>query len=220
MQRIIQINIAGRVIPIEEDAYHILKDYLGALSRQFTGADGSEIIEDIEARIAELFAIRLDSGAQAIDRNDVKKVTEMLGAPGDLNDGGATAGGRSSSSQTYNSYARAQYSSMPRRDRLFRDPFNKVIGGVCSGLAHYFDVDPVIIRLIMVVLFFSFGVGLLAYIIAWAIIPAARSVDELRYGTPMTFHDISYNVGAELEDLKKRGEQMSRDLKDFFSKKR
>lgn len=217
MQRIIQINIAGRVIPIEEDAYHILKDYMSALSRQFSGADGAEIIEDIEARIAELFSIRLESGAQAIDRNDVKKVTEMLGAPGDLNDGSSY---RAGTGQTYGSYTKFTYSTAPRRDRLFRDPFNKVIGGVCSGLAHYFDVDPVIIRLIMVVLFFSFGVGLLAYIIAWAIIPAARSVEELRYGTPMTFHDISYNMGVELEDLKKRGEQMSRDLKDFFSKKK
>lgn len=218
MQRIIQINIAGRVIPIEEDAYHILKDYISALNRQFSGAEGGEIIEDIEARIAELFAIRLDSGAQAIDRNDVKKVTEMLGAPGDLNDGSSFRTGASQSSQ--NTYTKFTYTSAPRRDRLFRDPFNKVIGGVCSGLAHYFDIDPVIIRLIMVVLFFSFGVGLLAYIIAWAIIPAARSVEELRYGTPMTFHDISYNMGVELEDLKKRGEQMSSDLKDFFSKKK
>jgi hypothetical protein len=72
----------------------------------------------------------------------------------------------------------------------------------------------------MAVLFLMFGVGFLAYIIAWAIIPQARTVEELNYGTPMSFHDVTQNVGEELQDLKKRGEQMSRELKDFFSKKK
>ncbi len=222
MQRIIQINIAGRIVPIEEDAYILLKDYITALERQFTDSDGKEIIEDIENRIAELFAIRLQNGTAGIDRYDVQKVIDILGAPNDLNDGSApnSSAKQSATYSGYNTgYSRQSYSA-PKRDRLFRDPFNKVIGGVCSGLAYYFDIDPVIIRLIMVVLFFSFGIGFLAYIIAWAIIPAARNMQELNYGTPMSFHDITQNVGEELEDLKKRGEQMSRELKDFFSKKK
>lgn len=223
MQRIIQINIAGHVVPIEDDAYVILKDYINALERQFPGNDGKEITEDIEGRIAELFAIRLQNGTPAIDKADVQKVISTLGMPGDLNDSGSNTSStysRQSSGYSYSAYDHRQMYAAPRRDRLFRNPFDKVIGGVCSGLAYYFDIDPVIIRLIMVVLFFSFGVGLLAYVIAWAIIPAARTREELVYGTPMTFHDISHNVGAELEDLKRRGEEMSRELKDFFSKKK
>ena len=190
MQRIIQINIAGRVIPIEEDAYTLLRNYLTSLERQFGNEEGKEIVEDIENRIAELFTIRLDGGAPAIDRADA-----------------------SGSSRTY------AYS----RERVLRDPYDKMIGGVCSGIAHYFDVDPVIVRLVMVVLFLTMGIGLVAYIIAWAVIPAAKSREELynmNNGNPMTFHDITRNVGAELKDLQKRGEQMSRELQDFFRKQR
>src|ERR1043165_2140514 len=99
MQRIIQINIAGRVTPIEEDAYQLLKDYITSLERQFRGEDGMEIIEDIENRIAELFATRLQSGAHAIDCADVRKVVETLGSAADLNDGGG---------QNYNNYKQQQ----------------------------------------------------------------------------------------------------------------
>jgi phage shock protein PspC (stress-responsive transcriptional regulator) len=231
MQRIIQINIAGHIIPIEEDAYNILKDYLGSLERQFTGDDGREIIEDIENRVAELFNIRLQAGAPAIDRSDAQKVIDTLGAASDLHDGpqSSTNSGYSQNSRQNNySYSGGPKAGPTRpypytHDRLLRDPYDKVIGGVCSGISHYFDIDPVIVRLLMVVLFLTFGIGFLAYLIAWAVIPAAKSREELfnmNNGNPMTFHDITKNVGDELQDLKKRGEQMSRDLKDFFSKKK
>ncbi len=222
MQRIIQINIAGRVLPIEEDAYLVLKEYLDTLEHQFTGEEGKEIIEDIENRIAELFGIRLQGGSPAIDRNDVRKVIDTLGSPADL------SGGATNSSQNYNQYSQnAGYQGNPgrntyRNDRLLRDPYDKVIGGVCSGLAHYFDIDPVIIRLVLVVLFLTAGIGVLIYLIAWAVIPVANSRAELynmNSGNPVTFNDITRNVEKELQDLKRRGEQMSRDLKEFFSKK-
>jgi len=226
MQRIIQINIAGQILPIEEDAYIVLKEYLNSLERQFTGADGKEIIEDIENRIAELFSIRLQGGSPAIDRSDVQKVIDTLGAATDLHDGPSVSAGQSSRQQyTNNSYQQGN-SSRPypyTHDRLLRDPYDKVLGGVCSGISHYFDIDPIIVRLVMVVMFLTFGIGFIAYLIAWAVIPAAKSREELfnmNNGNPMTFHDISRNVGNEMQDLKKRGEQMSRELKDFFSKKK
>ncbi len=222
MERIIQINIAGRMVPIEEDAYLVLKDYINSLERQFTGDDGKEIIEDIENRIAELFAIRLESGAHSIVKADVQKVIETLGTANDLNDGrNTTSNNRQQYSQ--NTGRQSYQGQTYTRARLLRDPYDKVIGGVCSGIGHYFDIDPVIVRLIMVVLFLTAGIGLLAYIIAWAVIPAARSREELHgmtNGSPVTFNDISRNVEAEMQDLKRRGEQMSRELKDFFSKKK
>lgn len=226
MQRIIQINIAGRVLPIEEDAYTLLKDYINSLERQFRGDDSREIIEDIENRIAELFSIRLQGGSPAIDRFDVQKVIDTLGAASDLKDD--TSSSSSNSQKQGNGYysgGRNNYGqpNSYNRDRLLRDPYDKVIGGVCSGISHYFDIDPVIVRLVMVVLFLTAGIGFLAYLIAWAVIPAARSREELfnmNNGNPVTFHDISRNVNDELQDLKRRGEQMSRELKDFFGKKR
>lgn len=225
MQRIIQINIAGRVLPIEEDAYIVLKEYLNTLERQFRGDDGKEIIEDIENRIAELFSVRLQGGSPAIDRSDVQKVIDTLGSASDLHDSAAAGSSQGYRQYSYNAGSqRYQGRTYPySRDRLLRDPYDKVIGGVCSGIAHYFDIDPVIVRLVMVVLFLTAGIGFLAYIIAWMVIPAAKSREELfnmNNGNPVTFHDISKNVGDELQDLKKRGEQMSRDLMDFFSKKK
>ncbi|MCW3122105.1 MAG: hypothetical protein JWQ38_1597 [Flavipsychrobacter sp.] len=225
MQRILQINIAGRILPIEEDAYNILKDYITSLERQFSGDDGKEIIEDIENRIAELFSIRLQGGSPGIDRADVRKVIDTLGAASDLNDGPkASSQGNYRPNFTTGGNAGNQGNSFPppyTRERLLRDPYDKVIGGVCSGIGHYFEMDPVIVRLVMVVLFLVFGIGFIAYLIAWAVIPAARSREELyNNGNPMTFHDITRNVSGELQDLKQRGEQMSRELQDFFRKKK
>lgn len=222
MQRIIQINIAGRIIPIEEDAYQLIKDYITALERQFASEEGKdEIIQDIEGRIAELFNIRLQSGSPAIDRVDVQKVTDTLGPASELHDNGQKSTNAGSSYGTNSSQSWQQYQYT--RQRLYRNPFDKVLGGVCSGIANYFDIDPVILRLIFAVLFLTFGIGLLAYIIAWIVIPMAKTPEELRYmsgGQHMTFDDIKRNMGEEMKDLKKRGEQMSRELKDFFSKKK
>jgi phage shock protein C len=221
MQRIIQINIVGRVIPIEEDAYQILKNYIASIERQFMREVGKdEIIQDIETRIAELFFIRLNAGAPAIDKADVNKVIDTLGAANEINDNASSNNTRSQFNTASMNNQQYQYESARR---LYRNPNDKVIGGVCSGVANYFDIDPVIVRLVFAVLFLTAGIGLVAYIIAWAIIPVAKTPADLGFmstGKPMDFHTMSQNMAGELQDLKKRGEEMSRELKDFFSKKK
>lgn len=220
MQRIIQINIAQRVIPIEEDAYMILRDYISSLERQFSNEEGrEEIIQDIEYRIAELFGIRLSGGAPAIDRADVKKVMETLGHASDL------GGNPVQNLPVRYEKQQQQYNGQDpnQKRRLYRNPYEKILGGVCGGIASYFDIDPVIVRLIVAVCVLVGGVGLLAYIIAWIAIPLARTPQQLSYmqgGEPMNFHDIARNMSDELQDLKKRGEEMSKELKEFFSKKK
>lgn len=220
MQRIIQINIAGRLIPIEEDAYLLLREYIKSLDRHFATEQGKdEIIQDIEYRIAELFSIRLQAGTPCIDKGDVAKVLETLGPAYTLS---------AESAEPVNPYLPGPYTGAQRRStteqrRLFRNPNDKVLGGVCSGLANYFDVDPVIVRLILVVLLLGAGIGLIAYIIAWIVIPVPRTPQEMAYmsgGEPMNFNTIRHNVGQELQDLKARGENMSRELRDFFNKKK
>ena len=217
MQRIIQINIAGRLIPIEEDAYLRLRDYIKSLERHFANEQGKdEIIQDIEYRIAELFSTRLQTGTPCIDNEDVRKVIETLGPAYTI---GAT------DQEPVNPYLPARYEKRTSggQRRLYRNPNDKVLGGVCSGLANYFDTDPVIVRLIFVIMFFMALIGPLAYIIAWMVIPLARTPEELVYlsgGEPVTFHSIKRNVAEELQDLKKRGEDMSRELRDFFSRKK
>ncbi len=217
MQRIIQINIAGRLIPIEEDAYLSLRDYLRSLERHFANELGKdEIIQDIEYRVGELFQIRLQAGTPCIDSADVRKVIETLGPAYTLG---------AESADPVNPYLPAPYEKKTSggQRRLYRNPNDKILGGVCSGIASYFDIDPVIVRLIMVVLFLGAGIGFLAYIIAWIVIPLARTPEELAHmtgGEPMNFNSIRRNMGDELQDLKHRGEEMSRELKDFFSKKK
>jgi phage shock protein C len=228
MQRIIQINIAGRVIPIEEDAYQVLKDYLTSLERLFSGEEGNdEIIQDIEYRISELFSIRLQNGVPAIDRPDVQKVIDTLGPAHELNDNGSAAKPGNlpvpyvRPAKRQEQQNRQQWQSPHRR--LFRNTNDKVLGGVCSGLANYFDIDPVIVRLVFAILFFGLGIGAIGYIIGWIVIPAPRTPEEFAQmsgGTPMDFHTMATSMGEELQDLKKRGEAMSRELRDFFSKKK
>ena len=225
MERIIQINIAGRVISIEDSAYILLSDYMGALERQFAQEEGNdEIIQDIEHRIAELFSIAMQSGSNAINKADVQKVIDTLGPASEI-------GGEEYIPLPKNlpvvHAARARQEEYERRQygyrRIYRDPQDKLIGGVCSGLARYFDVDPTIIRLIAVILLLGFGIGLLAYIIAWIVIPVARTPYDMNYmhgGDPMDIHKMASSMQDELQDLKKRGEQMSRDLRDFFNKKK
>lgn len=223
MQRIIQINLSGRVISIEEDAYLVLRDYINSLERQFSGETGKdEILQDIENRMAELFFIRLQNGAPSIDRDDVRKVIDTLGHAEAL--GGDTA--RPQGSNTWNPYLPVPYEQQgktePRR-RLYRDTQDRHVGGVCSGLGHYFDVDPVIIRVIWVALLLIAGVGGLAYIIAWVVIPPARTpqeVAEMTGGEAPTFQTFSRNMHDELQDLKRKGEEMSRELQEFFRKKK
>jgi len=221
MQRIIQITIGGRVIPIEELAYARLNDYITQLERQFAGEAGrDEIILDIENRIAELFAIRLENGAQSIDVSDVQKVIATLGDPSDFSEGASSTNDYKSAHQGGYQYT-PPYESSTRR--LYRNPNDKMLGGVCSGIANYFDIDTVLVRLVFAIMFLTAGVGLLAYILAWIIIPVARTPQEMYYmkgAPPMDFQTMKKNMGNELQDLKKKGEEMSRELKDFFSNKK
>lgn len=220
MQRIIQITIGGRVISIEERAYAQLNDYITSLEKQFAGeTDMDEIILDIESRMAELFAIKLQGGAQAIDSNDVQKVIATLGHANELNDN--TAG--TENKRTYHQYNYGQNNYQSTTRRLYRNGNDKMLGGVCSGVANYFEIDPVMVRLIFVILFLTAGIGLLAYIIAWIIVPVARTPQEMYYMTgvpPMDFQTMKKNMGNDLQDLKKKGEEMSQELKDFFAKKK
>lgn len=229
MQRIIQITISGQLIPIEEDAYQQLADYISSLEYQFSNEDGKdEIIQDIENRIAELFSIRLHAGAHAIDREDVQKVVDTLGRASDINQEqnnntdkrylpGPYTGGKKAYSESKKHHPKS-------RRRLFRDGHDKVLGGVCSGLAYHFDLDVTLVRLIFAILvFISFGTASLVYIVAWASIPMAKTPEErqaMAEGSAMDFDTIKHNMGQELKDLKKKGEEMSRELRDFFSKKK
>jgi phage shock protein PspC (stress-responsive transcriptional regulator) len=176
MKKVININFQGRVIPIEETAYELLKQYVESLRIYFAKEEGrDEIINDIEGRIAELFSERLKSGVTCITDDDVNAVIASMGRPSDLEAQEAdfaTASATSTGSSAANEQQSAQAIPPPftnRRQRLFRNADDKIIGGVCSGLANYLNIDPVIMRILFVVFF---GVLFWVYILLWIVVPS------------------------------------------------
>jgi phage shock protein PspC (stress-responsive transcriptional regulator) len=170
MKKIININLSGRVIPIEDSAYESLQRYIESLRRYFINEEGrDEIINDIESRMAELMNDKVRKGSTAITDADVDEIIASMGRVEDFAEtepDTESATGTSANVGTFGSAAFKQ-----PRGRLYRDPNDKILGGVCSGLANYFNVDPSIVRLLFALLVFGAGTGILAYIVLWIILP-------------------------------------------------
>jgi phage shock protein PspC (stress-responsive transcriptional regulator) len=172
MKKIININLSSRLIPIEDSAYELLKNYLDDLKRHFSKEEGGdEIVSDIEDRIAELFQEKLRRGAHCITDADITGVIATMGRPEQLEE---------------ETPAEPQHKNVPpsgetappphARKKLLRDENDKVWGGVCSGLAAYLGVDPLIIRILTVLLVVAWGFGLVVYIVLWLALPSSQSL--------------------------------------------
>jgi phage shock protein PspC (stress-responsive transcriptional regulator) len=182
MKKIININFHSRVIPIEETAYEILQQYVESLRRYFANEEGrDEIISDIENRFSELFADTLKKGAACITDADVNAIIASMGRPEEFAGEeeqpsartGAAAGAGSTGSGNAGTGSGPQQGSAPYEEprRLYRASNQKVLGGVCAGLANYLKLDPAIVRLIFVLICVTWGFGILLYVILWAVLP-------------------------------------------------
>jgi phage shock protein PspC (stress-responsive transcriptional regulator) len=197
MKKTFQVNLGHRVYNIDEDAYLKLKAYLDRIEGFFSDQhEREDILSDIEMRIAELFAERLNLGKQVITLADVTEVTAVMGDPRVISGAGETP--------------QPEYEHYRGPRRIYRDPDDRVFGGVCSGLAHYFGIDRVIVRLLFV-LFLIFGIGLLVYIILWIVTPeAVTTTQKLQMrGDPVNASNIGNFFRDEFESVKKsfRGEK-------------
>jgi phage shock protein PspC (stress-responsive transcriptional regulator) len=175
MKKIININLNGRVIPIEDSAYEKLQAYIESLRRYFANEEGrDEIINDIESRIAELLEEKIRKGAAAVTDEDVKEVITSMGTVEDFEaeeKENTEASIASPSSQPNNTGSNFTYGKK-EKSRLYRDSSDKMIGGVCSGIASYLGIDPAIVRILFAIISFGgFGLGFLAYIILWIVLP-------------------------------------------------
>ncbi|MBG9376176.1 PspC domain-containing protein [Panacibacter sp. DH6] len=189
MKKVININFQGRVVPIEETAYDILKQYVESLRRFFANEEGKdEIINDIEGRIAELFGETLKKGGTCITDDDVNAIINSMGRPEEFETeeasvreqlGGQqytnTGNASSSTSSSYQSYTDNTTTGSVRPERFYRDENNKLLGGVCAGLANYFNIDKLVVRILFVIFTFGFGFGFIAYLILWVAIPSSAS---------------------------------------------
>lgn len=189
MKKTLTINLSGFIFHIDEDAYLKLESYLGALKQQFSQTTGGqEIVTDVEMRMAELFKERIGDSKEVINSGDVDAVIQILGRPEDyLQDDAESVEGQS--------YYDPKTSY---RKKIHRDVDNRVIGGVSSGLAAYFNIDALWVRLLFVVLFFAWF-GLLLYIILWIVVPAAKTTAEKLQmrGEPVTLSNIENFVKVE-----------------------
>ena len=211
MNKTVTINISGIVFHIEEDAYEVLSKYITTIKGFFKNTEGgSEIMADIEARIAELLQAKISASKQVVVMDDVNMVIATMGSAEQFASEDEASQG---TSNTKNEFS-APNEKVKRK--LFRDPEDKAIGGVCSGLAAYFDIDTVWVRLAMFVLVFFGGLSLWVYFILWIVIPEARSTADkfAMRGEPANINTIFKNFKEEAEDVKTRMNRYGRDYRE------
>lgn len=200
MKKTIKVNIGGSVFHLDEDAYARMKEYLDSLSRRFgNGNAGKEIMEDIELRIAELLNKQL-KGRDCANLEDVRQVTEILGAPEDIE---GEEGGEPSERDGTESRAKTIR-------RLYRDPEHGVLGGVCAGLGAYFHVDPLLLRILFVAFLIAYGSTAVIYLIFWLVVPPARTMAQKleMAGKPVTIDNIESALREEWEDIRANVKKM------------
>ena len=212
MNKTVNINLASTFFHIDENAYQILECYLRKLKEGFKDtAGGEEILQDIEARIAELFQDLKTNPDYVINTADVEKIIGIMGEP-----------------ETVLSEEDINTSQEKIHRKLYRDPEDKYIGGVAAGLGHYFKIDATWIRLIWLFLaLFSGGVFTLIYILFWILVPLAKTTGDLlrMKGEPVNIATIKKKIKEEFDDVttkikdldyEKAGSTLKKKSKNFF----
>jgi phage shock protein PspC (stress-responsive transcriptional regulator) len=192
MKITVSINLGGYSFNIDEDAYAELKMYLRNLELHFAGEESaSEILSDIETRMAELFRTKITGYKQVINIEDVRQAILVLGTPEDISDSDGPT-------------SREKFSS-PGYHRMYRDPDNRVIGGVCSGMGAYWNIDPVIVRIIFIALALAGGIGVMVYLILYIVLPEAKTTAQKieMKGEPVNIHNIKEAVKKEFDSVRK-----------------
>lgn len=207
MNKVLNINLGGYPFTIDEDAYDYLSNYLDTIHHHFQKSEGyDEITSDIESRMAELFEERLGKRA-IVTLGDVKEGIATMGTPEDFGAEPLEAG---------TNYAHTDEDmGIKTGKRMFRDPQDKVVGGVCSGLSAYLGIrDALWIRIAFVVFTITGGMGILLYLVMWAILPKAETAaDRLAMkGEPINVSTIAKNVEHELENFSEKISEWSDDL--------
>jgi len=213
MNKTVNINLASTFFHIDENAYQILERYLRKLKEGFKDtAGGEEILQDIEARIAELFQDLKTNPDYVINTADVEKIIGIMGEP-----------------ETVLSEEDINTSQEKIHRKLYRDPEDKYIGGVAAGLGHYFKIDATWIRLIWLFLaLFSGGVFTLIYILFWILVPLAKTTGDLlrMKGEPVNIATIKKKIKEEFDDVttkikdldyEKAGSTLKKKVEKFFS---
>lgn len=193
MHKTVNISIGNTAFIIHEEAYTELKAYLDAINAQFAKfEDREDIIADIEERIAELFLKEAPAGT-VIDSSKVRKVMTVMGEP------------QSFGEDAPDTPAEVVHDGKPHGPkRLYRDGEEKIIAGVCAGLANYFGIDRTIVRVIFLVALISGALtapAMIIYLVFWLAVPEAKTLSERMEmrGEPVTLEHIEETVRSTLK---------------------
>ncbi len=191
MNKTIDISLAGMLFHLDEPAYHQLKRYLEHIKKSISNqGDTEEIMNEIEARIAELLSEKINNPQQVVNSRQIEEIIGIIGKPEDFEE----------TDETHETYSKTT------KKNLFRDPEHSMIGGVAAGLAHYVGMDITWMRIIFIILLFvTHGGFLLIYVLLWILIPKAKTAsDFLRmHGENPTIEKIVDQVNAD-ESVKKK----------------
>lgn len=224
MKPTLNINLAGYPFTIDDDAYRLLKDYLDTIRYAFDTKDDTEdLAVDIESRIAEILIENESGGVRIVTIEEISKVIERIGKPSEFIDIEEIAGIHENKEEekvkieeekiTPPPYNPQRHSRNPFvRKRIFRDPQNALLGGVCAGMAAYLHIDVTIVRIATVILFFlsATTVGI-AYIILWIVVPEANT--PLQRMQMMGEDPTVENIGKTVTE-KFQGEEKPTELDD------
>ena len=195
MNKTININLGGFFFHIDEIAYQKLRRYLESISRSLSDdpQGKNEIIADIEARISELLSEKITDARQVVNEGDIDDIIKIMGQPEDYAD----------AEEAYSSSSHSYSRNSASGKKLFRDGDDKFLGGVASGIAHYFDIDTIWVRLGLLALFFGAGFGVLLYIILWILLPEAKTTAEKLQmeGEPVNIDNIEKKIREEFSNV-------------------
>lgn len=201
MKKAISITLNGIVFMIEEDALQSLSAYFDSIKAHY-GPDGEEITRDIEADIADRFKARGSDIQKVININDVEEIIKVMGTVNQIGDEDEKVSepGKVDASED---------EEVKRPKRLYRDGDNVILGGVCSGLGIYFSIDPVVFRLLFVILTIMNGIGILIYLVFWLAVPLAKtSVQKLEMqGESINLKNIEEALREKSEQIKEEGKR-------------
>lgn len=204
MKKNFNVNIAGIIFHMDEDAYEKLSSYLDNLKHHFAHTEGKdEILSDIESRISEMLQAKLTDEKQVVVIEDIEGIIAVLGQPTDWGEEDSASGAE----------------KHRRSKRLYRDPDNKVIAGVCSGLSAYFNIDVVWLRVVFVIVTLAgFGAGIIAYLLLWLFAPEARTTAEKleMRGETVTISNIEKSIKEEFEGIKGKITDLKDEAKDAY----
>lgn len=204
MKKNFSVNIKGNLFQIDEDAYDLLQEFFLYLEKSFDDTvEKKAIIDDFHERVAQILLAY--SAGNSVHIVDVNQINKLLADFGYFHDKKYEEEEQASSQQN-NTKANT-------KKRLFRHPTKRIIGGVCSGIATYLNMDILVVRILFVVFSLLFALGVFAYMILWIVVPVADSpLDRLSMdGEPLTVDNIRQRINTEFAHLKNAVSDLKHD---------